>query len=298
MSIQRPHQCRPLCRGRQHEHRFGSYGSDDATASTQTGTDKPVFNKMMTNSRTVILPLLLAAVVLLVWEFGVRLGGVPQVILPSPSAIAQVLFDKRTILLRHAVPTLLESAGGFALASILGIGLAVLLSYSRWASEALYPNLVFFQLIPKIALAPLFIIWLGIGSESRLAFSVFISFFPIVIATIAGFASVDKNMVRLCRSLTATEWQIFTSVKFPAALPYIFSGMKVAMTMAIIGVIIGEFITAQQGLGYLIVFATARADTVIAMAAIAVLCAGGLLLYGSVAALEVLANRRYGVPRG
>jgi NitT/TauT family transport system permease protein len=105
-------------------------------------------------------------------------------------------------------------------------------------------------------------------------------------------------MVRLCRSLTATEWQIFISVKFPAALPYIFSGMKVAMTMAIIGVIIGEFITAQQGLGYLIVFATARADTVIAMSAIAVLCAGGLLLYGSVAALEALASRRYGVPRG
>lgn len=266
--------------------------------STKTVQDKSVSNKMMTNSRTIVLPLLLATVVLLVWEFGVRLGGVPQVILPSPSAIAQVLFDKRTILLRHAVPTLLESAGGFALASILGIGLAVLLSYSRWAREALYPNLVFFQLIPKIALAPLFIIWLGIGSESRLAFSVFISFFPIVIATIAGFASVDKNMVRLCRSLTATEWQIFTSVKFPAALPYIFSGMKVAMTMAIIGVIIGEFITAQQGLGYLIVFATARADTVIAMAAIAVLCAGGLLLYGSVAAAEALANRRYGVPRG
>ena len=267
-------------------------------ANTKTGQEEPVFNKMMTNSRTIVLPLLLAALVLLVWEFGVRLGGVPQVILPSPSDIAQVLFDKRAILLRHAVPTILESAGGFSLASILGIGLAVLLSYSRWVREALYPNLVFFQLIPKIALAPLFIIWLGIGSESRLAFSVFISFFPIVIATIAGFASVDKNMVRLCRSLTATEWQIFTSVKFPAALPYIFSGMKVAMTMAIIGVIIGEFITAQQGLGYLIVFATARADTVIAMAAIAVLCAGGLLLYGSVAALEALANRRYGVPRG
>lgn len=253
---------------------------------------------MADGSRSVILPLLLAAAVLFLWELGVRLGGVPEVILPSPSAIARVLFEKYEILLRHAQPTMLESAGGFGLASILGIGLAILLSYSRIAREALYPNLVFFQLIPKIALAPLFIIWLGIGSESRLAFAVFISFFPIVIATIAGFASVDKNMVRLCRSLTATEWQIFTSVKFPAALPYIFSGMKIAMTMAIIGVIIGEFITAQQGLGYLIVFATARADTVIAMAAIAVLCAGGLLLYGLVAAAEAVANYYYGVPRG
>jgi NitT/TauT family transport system permease protein len=252
----------------------------------------------LVGARSVVLPLLLACAVLLLWELGVRLGGVPEVILPAPTRILAIVLDKRDILLRHAWPTILESAGGFVLSSLLGIGLAILLSYSRLAREALYPNLVFFQLIPKIALAPLFIIWLGIGSESRLAFAVFISFFPIVISTLAGFSSVDPNMVRLCRSLTATEWQVFSSVKFPSALPYIFSGMKVAMTLAIIGVIIGEFITAQQGLGYLIVFATARADTVVAMASIAVLCAGGLLLYGVVAAAEALANRFYWVPGG
>jgi len=267
--------------------------------SSSSGTGKTgAFQTLVLSSSTVILPLLLALVVLLMWEYGVQMAGIPEVILPAPSSIFKVMISKNEILLRHSGPTILESAGGFALASILGIGLAILLSYSRFASEALYPNLVFFQLIPKIALAPLFIIWFGIGSESRLAFAVFISFFPIVISTIAGFASVDTNMVRLCRSLTATEWQIFTSVKFPAALPYIFSGMKVAMTMAIIGVIIGEFITAQQGLGYLIVFATARADTVVGMAAITTLCAGGLLLYGLVAAAEAIANRYYGVPRG
>lgn len=249
------------------------------------------------SARSIALPLLLAAAVLLLWEIGVRAGNVPAVILPPPSAIALIIFDKFDILMRHAIPTVLESAGGFLIASVLGIALAILLSYSRIAREALYPNLVFFQLIPKIALAPLFIIWLGIGSESRLAFSVFISFFPVVIATIAGFASVDRNMVRLCRSLTASEWQIFRSVRFPSALPYIFSGMKIAMTLAIIGVIIGEFITAQQGLGYLIVFATARADTVIAMAAIVVLCGGGLLLYGLVVAAEWMASRAYGVPK-
>lgn len=267
---------------------------------TETGTliGGRAAGTALVGARSVVLPLLLAALVLLMWEVGVRLGGVPEVILPSPTRILAIVLDKRDILLRHAWPTILESAGGFALSSLLGIGLAILLSYSRLAREALYPNLVFFQLIPKIALAPLFIIWLGIGSESRLAFAVFISFFPIVISTLAGFSSVDPNMVRLCRSLTATEWQVFRSVKFPSALPYIFSGMKVAMTLAIIGVIIGEFITAQQGLGYLIVFATARADTVVAMASIAVLCAGGLLLYGVVAAAEAVANRFYGVPGG
>lgn len=274
----------------------------DQSISIETGLPSPnklvVLHTLASGSSTLLLPMLLAAAVLLMWELGVRLANVPEVILPSPSAILEVLISKHEIFLQHSRPTILESAGGFALASLLGIGLAILLSYSRIAREALYPNLVFFQLIPKIALAPLFIIWFGIGSESRLAFSLFISFFPIVIATTAGFASVDGNMVRLCRSLTATEWQIFTSVRFPTALPYIFSGMKVAMTMAIIGVIIGEFITAQQGLGYLIVFATARADTAVAMAAIVMLCAGGLFLYGLVAAAEAVANRFYGIPRG
>ena len=249
-------------------------------------------------ARGIVLPILLAAAVLVIWEFWVRLAHIPAVILPAPSAIIDIMLSQHEILLRHAIPTVLESAGGFALASILGIGLAVWLSYSRTAREALYPNLVFFQLIPKIALAPLFIIWLGIGSESRLAFSVFISFFPIIIATLAGSNNVDRNMVRLCQSLTASEWQTFKSVKFPSALPYIFSGMKVAMTLAIIGVIIGEFITAQRGLGYLIVFATARAETGVAMAAIVVLCGGGLLLYGIVALAEAIANRRYGAPTG
>lgn len=250
------------------------------------------------SGRALYLPLLVAGGVLLLWEIGVRVAGIPAVILPSPSAILELVFDKHEILLRHAIPTTLESAGGFLLASAVGILIAILLTYSEIARQALFPNLVFFQLIPKIALAPLFIMWLGIGSQSRLAFSVFISIFPIIIATTAGLSAADPNAVRLCRSLTASEWQIFTNIRFPSALPYIFSGMKIGITLSIIGVIIGEFITSQRGLGYLIIFATSRADTVVAMAAIVVLCASGLLLYGAVALAEKLTDRRYGVPRG
>ena len=275
----------------------GRVGGIGPEAGTVVGTI-PAGSIARDGLRGIVLPILLAAAVLVAWELWVRLAHIPAVILPAPSAILDIMVKQHEILLRHAIPTVLESAAGFALASILGIGLAVWLSYSRTAREALYPNLVFFQLIPKIALAPLFIIWLGIGSESRLAFSVFISFFPIIIATLAGFNNVDRNMIRLCQSLTASEWQTFKSVKFPSALPYIFSGMKVAMTLAIIGVIIGEFITAQRGLGYLIVFATARAETGVAMAAIVVLCGGGLLLYGIVALAEAIARRRYGTPAG
>jgi NitT/TauT family transport system permease protein len=247
--------------------------------------------------RSISLPLVLALVVLLAWELGVRISGVPEVILPAPSAIAAVIIEQHAILLKHALPTTLESAGGFIIACVLGIGFAILITYSRIAREALYPNLVFFQLLSKVALAPLFVIWMGIGPQSRLAFSVFICFFPIVFATTAGFASVDRNIVRLCRSLAASEWQIFRSVRFPSALPFMFSGMKIAITLAIIGVIIGEFITAQQGLGYLIISATARADTSIALAAMVVLCIAGLLLYGLVAAGEWFVDRMYGLPK-
>ena len=270
-------------------------------ASTGIGTETgaiiagPALQKEtgLANLRGIALPLALAAIVLVGWQLAVTLGHIPPVILPSPVSITEYIIDRYDILLMYAIPTTLESAAAFVLATLLGIALAIIITYSQIAREALYPNLVFFQLIPKIALAPLFIIWLGIGSQSRIAFSVFIAFFPVVIATTAGFASVDKGMLRLCRSLTASEWQIFTSVRFPAALPHIFSGMKIAITLAIIGVIIGEFITAQAGLGYLIIFATARADTEISMAAIVVLCICGLLLYGLVALGETIANRFY-----
>jgi NitT/TauT family transport system permease protein len=243
--------------------------------------------------RSAGLPIGLAGFVVAGWQAAVTLRHIPPVILPSPVSIAKYIFEHYDILLMHAVPTTLESAAGFLIATLLGVALAITITYSQIARESLYPNLIFFQLIPKIALAPLFIIWLGIGPQSRIAFAVFIAFFPIVISTAAGFSNVDKSMLRLCRALTANEWQIFTSVRFPAALPYIFSGMKIAITLAIIGVIIGEFITAQAGLGYLIIFATARADTEISMAAIVVLCICGLLLYGLVALAESIANRFY-----
>ena len=267
------------------------------TIGTETGAVLPASDtgrfRGSAGLSSVVLPLGLAFFVLAAWQLYVTIFQVPSVILPSPISIARYIVDRYDILLIHAVPTTLESAVGFLLAVLLGVAIAVLITYSDMAREALYPNLIFFQLIPKIALAPLFIIWLGVGSQSRIAFSIFIAFFPMVIATTAGFLSVDRGILRLCRSLTATEWQIFTSVRFPTALPHIFSGMKIAITLAIIGVIIGEFITAQAGLGYLIIFATARADTEVSMAAIVVLCICGLLLYGLVALAEMVANRFY-----
>jgi NitT/TauT family transport system permease protein len=270
--------------------------TDIAAVAADTSEEAP---KRQARSREIgpvgqmLLPVGLAVAVLVLWEIVVRVGNIPAVILPAPSEVFQTLVRTYPLLLHHAFPTMLETVLGFILAVVLGVLLAVLLTYSPAWRAALYPNLVFFQLIPKVALAPLFIIWLGIGMESRLFFALFISFFPIVISMATGLAEVDASLLRLCRSLTATEWQVFVNVRFPYSLPFLFSGMKIGITMAMIGVIVGEFITAQAGLGYLIVFATSRAETGVIMAAISVLCFLGLALYGLVVLGELAMRRWY-----
>lgn len=228
------------------------------------------------------------------WEAAVRFYQLPTSLLPAPTVVFNRVWKMHAVLIEHAVPTAWETLLSFILATLFGIVLAVALTYSRLLNSALYPSVVLFQLIPKIALAPLFVVWLGIGAESRLAFAVFIAFFPIVIATMTGLRATPFDMIRLCRSLTATPWQMFKAVRLPYAVPHIFSGMKIAVTFAMIGVIVAEFIAAQEGLGYIIIFASSQADTALILAAIFVLCVVGLALYGLVALAEKVATRIYG----
>jgi len=242
----------------------------------------------------IVLPILAPIVLLLIWQWAVGYANIPPSLLPAPTVVFERLVQTFPLLLEHTVPTTIESLLSFVLATVLGIGLAILTVYWRLFAISMYPTIVFFQLIPKIALAPLFVVWLGIDMPSRLAFAVFISFFPIVIATEAGLRSTPPDMLRLCTGLTATGWQVFTSVRLPYAVPHIFSGMKIAVTFAIIGVIVGEFISAQKGLGYIIIFASSQADTALILAAIFLLCVVGLALFGAVALAERLARRRYG----
>jgi NitT/TauT family transport system permease protein len=244
--------------------------------------------------RAVILPLATAGTVLLIWQVVVTMLRVPAVILPPPVEIAAELWRTLPALLHHAVPTTLDSLLAFSLAAALGIGLAVAITYSPLRRDTLYPNLIVFQLIPKVALAPLFVVWLGISSESRVAFAAFVSFFPVVISAAVGFSNTEASALRLCRSLTASEWQSFVMVRFPFALPAIFSGMKIAITMAIIGVIIGEFISAKAGLGFYILYASSRMETGLIFAALFVLCVIGVSLFGAVALAEQLMRRSYG----
>jgi NitT/TauT family transport system permease protein len=244
--------------------------------------------------RPVILPAVTAAAVLLVWQIVVTALGIPAVILPPPVEIAHELWRVLPVLLHHALPTTLDALMAFFTASTLGIGLAIVITYSPFLRDMLYPNLVLFQLIPKVALAPLFVVWLGISSESRVAFATFVSFFPVVISAVVGFANIEASALRLCRSLAATKWQSLVMVRFPFALPAIFSGMKIAMTMAVIGVIIGEFISAKAGLGFYILYASSRMETAVIFATLLVLCVIGVALFGAVALAEGLVRRSYG----
>jgi NitT/TauT family transport system permease protein len=245
-------------------------------------------------ARQILLPIAAAALVLLVWDAVVRGSDVSRVILPAPSLIASVTVRRLGVLLDNAVPTAELTIAGFGLSVVLGGLLGIWISASRLAREALYPNVILFQLIPKVAVAPLFMLWLGIGGEARLAIAFFVAFFPIVISTVSGLAAADPSLIRLFQSLTATPLQIFLKVRLPSALPFLFNGMKISMTLSIIGVIVGEFITSQEGLGYIILFAGSRLDTPLVMAAILVLCVVGLVLYGAVALAERLILAKYG----
>jgi NitT/TauT family transport system permease protein len=240
------------------------------------------------------LPVATAIMTLVIWEWAVIAFHVPHVVLPPPSLIAKCVINHAGLLLTHALPTVLVSIVGFVIAVVLGSAVGIALMASRLLQNTVYPCILAFQLVPKIALAPLFIVWFGMGFESRFAFSAFISFFPIAVAMISGLESADRRMLLLCSSLHATPLRVLLHVRIPCAIPFLFAGMKIAITMAVIGTVVGEFISSRSGLGYLILNAASRMQTDLIFAAIIVLCAAGLTLYGLIAAGDRAMFRRFG----
>jgi len=234
-----------------------------------------------------VLPVAFAACLLLLWETLSVALHVPKVILPAPSAIFLALVGNFGEILKQSVPTLRDTLAGFLIAAVCGIGLASLLSFSRLLRDAVYPLIVILQLVPKIAWTPLFIVWAGIGWPSRLTIAAFIGFFPIFIAMMAGLEGTDRSLVRLCQGLTATSWRTFCLIRFPAAMPYLFAGLKIAITLSVIGVIVAEFISSSEGLGFLILKSASLLRTDLILAAITVLCVLGLACYGAIHAGEL-----------
>jgi NitT/TauT family transport system permease protein len=231
---------------------------------------------------------------LALWEFLVWVTDYPPAILPAPSVILETMFHHRDLLLANIPPTAGVALGGFFIAAVAGVAIAVAMTWSRYLKEAFYPNIIAFQIVPKIAWAPMFILWLGIDTESRLGFATFISIFPIIISMTTGLRNTDRSMLMLCRSLTASKWQMLVHVRFPYALPFLFSAMKISITLAMIGVIVAEFITSQRGLGFVILTAAGRAETDLIMAAVLVLMVIGLAFYGIVAFGTWLVDRWFG----
>jgi NitT/TauT family transport system permease protein len=241
--------------------------------------------------RPALLPVAFAAGLLLAWETAAVVGGYPKVILPAPSDVFAALVANFPEICRQALPTVRDTLAGFALAALLGVALAALMTFSRLLKQAVYPLVIVIQLVPKIAWTPLFIVWAGIGWPSRLAIATFIAFFPIFIAMVAGLESTDGSLVRLCRALTAGPWRIFWLVRLPASMPYLFAGLKIAITLAVIGVIVAEFISSSEGLGFLILKSAALLRTDMILAAIVVLCGVGLACYGAIHAGEIAVRR-------
>ncbi|MBS0339918.1 MAG: ABC transporter permease [Proteobacteria bacterium] len=229
---------------------------------------------------------LLAIGVLVLWQLAVPLSGLSEFVLPTPIAIAKRMVTDFNLLATHSYITLLEVLGGFLSGVIVGIPLALAIFYSKVFERAVYPLLVALQTVPKIALAPLLVLYLGYGWAPKISLAFLISFFPIVISTVVGLQSLDKGLVNMVRSMGATEAQTFFKVRLPAALPSIFGGLKVAISLAVIGAIIGEYIAAERGLGYLQLQANSQFDTTLNFATVVTISLIGVLLYFVLALVE------------
>jgi NitT/TauT family transport system permease protein len=227
-------------------------------------------------------------VMLAVWQIATVAGDIPMWLLPSPKAILVATWDSGLSLVRHTGITLYETAVGFVLAVVVGIPLAALLVSSELIWRTLYPIVAAVQSIPKTAIAPLLLVWLGTGEMPKVIIAFLIAFFPIVVNTATGMTLVERDLLHLVRSLSATKAQTFWHIRLPNALPYIFSAAKVAVTLAVVGAVIGEFVGADAGLGYVILVASSQLKTDVAFVAILLLAVLGMLLFWAVSLLERL----------
>ncbi|MFJ1252329.1 ABC transporter permease [Cupriavidus sp. CuC1] len=228
-----------------------------------------------------LLRLLLVLGVLAAWEGAVRLSQMPAYILPAPSKVFLALYHgiASMLYIRHLWITLIEAILGFVAGSIVALVLGTLIALSQRGEYFLYPFIVMFQAMPKVALAPLIIIWFGLGLSSKVAQAALTAFFPLMVNTIVGLRSADEDRVSLMRSLDASEMQIFRMLRIPSAMPFIFAGFEIAMMLSLIGAIVAEFVGAQKGLGVLIMSMTFTMDVAGQFSVLILLSLLGLLLH-------------------
>jgi NitT/TauT family transport system permease protein len=228
------------------------------------------------------------------WEAACLGLSIPEYLLPAPHDVISKIYTKFPVLLRHLRVTALEVALGFAVGATAGFCIAVAISSSERMAAVLYPLLIITQVVPKIALAPLFLIWFGYGILPKIVIAALISFFPIVVNTSVGLVSIEPELLDLTRSLSATRYQVFWKIRLPSALPYIFSALKVSVLFSIVGTITGEFVGANKGLGYLIIIGNTTLDTSLVFAALTLLGLMGILCFAAIVRLQKIVSERYG----
>jgi NitT/TauT family transport system permease protein len=226
------------------------------------------------------LRLLLVVAIFAVWEGTVRIFGIAAFILPAPSSVLLALWRgiASRLYVEHLYITVAETLLGFLFGSLLALALGTFIALSRRVEYFLYPFIVMFQAMPKVALAPLIIVWFGLGLTSKVAQAAFTAFFPLMVNTIAGLRSADEDRVALMRSLGASEMQVFTILRVPTAMPFIMAGFEIAMVLSLIGAIVAEFVGAQKGLGMLIMSMTFTMDVAGQFSVLLILSLLGLLL--------------------
>lgn len=234
-------------------------------------------------------PLALAVVVIAAWHLMATYDDLPNVVLPAPKEVWDAFFEFRGVLFGQMWATVSAALLGFALAAVFAVVLAMALSYSRLLNASLYPGLVAFHAIPKAALAPLLLIYFGFGIETKVIVGFLTAVFPITVATTAGLRSVSGELHDLARSLHASRLRTFWKIDFPHALPFFFSGLRVGIALALVGVVVGEFVVSDRGLAVMLERASAQFQAPLAFAAMGLLSLLSLTLFGLIVLLERVA---------
>lgn len=234
-------------------------------------------------------PLIVFALLFALWEFAVHLTGIKEYLLPPPSKVWSEFLKRYPTVMDGALITTQEIIAGYLLAVVVSIPLALSVAYSRFIETAIYPVVVFLQIIPKIAIAPLFIIWFGFGFTPKLLLVFLLSFFPIVVASIAGFKSVDPEIMDFARTTGAGGWKMFFKIRLPQALPDIFTGLKVGAALSATAAVVAEFVASDRGLGYLLLQYNGNLETPMVFAIIVLLSLIGLTVYYVVEIVERIA---------
>jgi NitT/TauT family transport system permease protein len=232
--------------------------------------------------------IVLFLVLLATWQAAASFSGIREYLLPSPISVWNALWTGEISWSQHLWVTTWEIIGAFLMAAGVGVALGVAIAWSPLLANALVPFLVFVNTLPKVAVAPLFLIWMGYGIFPNMLMGALIGFFPVVINTAVGLSQVEADMLDLGRVFSAPKWKIFLKIRIPNALPYILSALKITATAAVVGAIVGEFVASQRGLGYVIVTTQSSMNTSVAFASLIWISIVGLVLYGAVVLLAHL----------